>query len=700
MPVVTELTIDASGAQRGADIYQASMDKASAAMERSLGALSDGVRQSSRSVGSMGALAVGLGGTIGTISLFVDQVVKANSALAQMGETARLVGLSTDRLQQVSFAFKIGGATDQNITSSLTQMTALLNDAKNNENSLSKLLDENNVKYKQRNGSLIDTNRLLEIAADLIKRAATPQSEVSIAKALGIDQSLIPTLREWGDEAQRTGDIISKDVIDRATQFDAEWRKASVEWSTYMRAGLSGLLPYIDDLISKASEYAATAKNQVATAAGNVTSETLKNAGLPDEQQIEKNRQWFSLFKESFRDFTDWFFTTAGVVKDASDRIKIAFDQLPPSPPEWVTSPAFSQAVAQWSLPDLSPPDTRYLTNPSKDPPGSDSKSSSEFDRLTKSLERMTAARQADIQTVGKSVGEQEYLRTAYKLNEAALQQYGEVTDETRKKIDALARSAGDAAQKLAEKRLVNDVKFESDTAFLASAEQRIAQQMRGVFGDDWKSHMNDAIADQMRFNDVLRQTHQLASDFASSFISDLRQGVQLGDALGNAMNRLADRLIQMATDQAINMLFKNLSGILGGGGGSPMNILPPWMTGSANGNVFYAGNVIPFARGGIVDRPTLFPMANGAGLMGEAGPEAVMPLRRTPDGRLGVVAAGGAASAPAAPVTISLNIDARGAEKGSGEEIARTLRAFVETPQFRMRVVDAMRDARSRRAI
>ena len=47
----------------------------------------------------------------------------------------------------------------------------------------------------------------------------------------------------------------------------------------------------------------------------------------------------------------------------------------------------------------------------------------------------------------------------------------------------------------------------------------------------------------------------------------------------------------------------------------------------TALGDAFDGGNVIPFARGGVVDRPTLLPMARGAGLMGEAGPEGVLPL-------------------------------------------------------------------------
>jgi hypothetical protein len=59
----------------------------------------------------------------------------------------------------------------------------------------------------------------------------------------------------------------------------------------------------------------------------------------------------------------------------------------------------------------------------------------------------------------------------------------------------------------------------------------------------------------------------------------------------------------------------------------------------SAKGNAFDRGQLIPMALGGIVTRPTLFPMARGMGLMGEAGPEAVMPLKRGSDGKLGVAA-------------------------------------------------------------
>ena len=52
----------------------------------------------------------------------------------------------------------------------------------------------------------------------------------------------------------------------------------------------------------------------------------------------------------------------------------------------------------------------------------------------------------------------------------------------------------------------------------------------------------------------------------------------------------------------------------------------------------------MPFARGGVVSGATTFPMRGGTGLMGEAGPEAILPLARGPDGSLGVRSGGGAA--------------------------------------------------------
>ena len=111
----------------------------------------------------------------------------------------------------------------------------------------------------------------------------------------------------------------------------------------------------------------------------------------------------------------------------------------------------------------------------------------------------------------------------------------------------------------------------------------------------------------------------------------------------------------------------------------------------NALGNAFAANGIVPFAMGGLVDRPTLFKFANGGagrlGLMGEAGPEAIMPLRRLPSGRLGVEAAGGSNSAP---VNVTVNVDANGTsvqgDAGQGEQLGRVISQAVQAELVRQK--------------
>ena len=93
-------------------------------------------------------------------------------------------------------------------------------------------------------------------------------------------------------------------------------------------------------------------------------------------------------------------------------------------------------------------------------------------------------------------------------------------------------------------------------------------------------------------------------------------------------------------------------------------NIVP-----SAMGNVFAKNKIVPYAYGGtVVRKPTLFPMANGGiGLMGEAGAEAIMPLKRGRDGKLGVASQGGGIG------NISVNVNASGSSvEGNSNQAAQ----------------------------
>ncbi len=81
---------------------------------------------------------------------------------------------------------------------------------------------------------------------------------------------------------------------------------------------------------------------------------------------------------------------------------------------------------------------------------------------------------------------------------------------------------------------------------------------------------------------------------------------------------------------------------------------------------------------GGVVGGPTIFPFANGIGLMGEAGPEAIMPLSRGADGKLGVVAANGN-SAPKVTINNYSGQEATASTDSAGNIVVEIGRAIAQ---------------------
>ena len=92
----------------------------------------------------------------------------------------------------------------------------------------------------------------------------------------------------------------------------------------------------------------------------------------------------------------------------------------------------------------------------------------------------------------------------------------------------------------------------------------------------------------------------------------------------------------------------------------------------NAVGNVYAQNGIQKFAMGGVVNKPTIFPFANGTGLMGEAGPEAIMPLQRAANGKLGVIASGGGTT------NVVVNVDAGGTSVEGDQAQAKQLGVVV----------------------
>ena len=168
------------------------------------------------------------------------------------------------------------------------------------------------------------------------------------------------------------------------------------------------------------------------------------------------------------------------------------------------------------------------------------------------------------------------------------------------------------------------------------------------------------------------------ASAAAAFAVSGARDFNSLADAFDQMAQRILSTVAELLAQQVVASMFKSLGSIFSGGssfGGfsSGVSAGAGWIGGSANGNAF-AG--ISGYSNSIVSTPTLFSnagkipaYASGVGLMGEAGPEAVMPLVRTSSGKLGVRSEGGYGLNQVINVNVMNNTDSRVTTRESKDE-------------------------------
>ena len=119
-----------------------------------------------------------------------------------------------------------------------------------------------------------------------------------------------------------------------------------------------------------------------------------------------------------------------------------------------------------------------------------------------------------------------------------------------------------------------------------------------------------------------------------TGFMAMIDGTMSVKDAFKSMAAAIIKELIQV---MVVQKAVAGLQMIFGGGGG-----LFGGASWSANGDVVGSSGIQAYADGGVVNSPTMFKHGGGLGVMGEAGPEAIMPLSRGSNGKLGVQMEGG----------------------------------------------------------
>lgn len=158
----------------------------------------------------------------------------------------------------------------------------------------------------------------------------------------------------------------------------------------------------------------------------------------------------------------------------------------------------------------------------------------------------------------------------------------------------------------------------------------------------------------------------RMADGFGQTIVRAFAGAIIHGRKLSDVLKGLALSL----AGQALSAALRPLGNLLGSALGS--------ITGSANGNLLQMGRIQPFAAGGIVNSPVLFALRGGTGLMGEAGPEAIMPLARGADGKLGVRSGGSGTT----HVTVNIATPDAASFRQSQGQVASLIARAVERGQ------------------
>jgi phage-related minor tail protein len=133
----------------------------------------------------------------------------------------------------------------------------------------------------------------------------------------------------------------------------------------------------------------------------------------------------------------------------------------------------------------------------------------------------------------------------------------------------------------------------------------------------------------QAQLADVSKAGARFSNALSQSFVDLALKGKSFGDVLRSLALRLSEIALKAAFKPLTDGIGNALAGLVGGAA-------------FARGGVIQRGLPVPFASGGVIASPIAFPLAgNRIGLAGERGPEAILPLARGPDGRLGVRAGG-----------------------------------------------------------
>jgi hypothetical protein len=613
--VVTELVINADTS--GADQFSQSMDKASASAEKGVGSVA-GLTLAVAGVG------VAFVGSLAALRGFIDYVGNTNKELIDLANNAEKAGMTTKSFQETLFAAKASGLTDKDFVSGLDKIGADLQAASRGATDFGKLFEANGVSIKDANGQLKTTEVALGDISNLIKNAPTLQMANAIASIVGLSKDWVPFLRQGTDAiedqkkaAASLGVTIDDATIQKAKDFNTQWHTAIATWDMQFKASLAGVLP----LLVQAASLASKIIDGVGSISGSISLWM-----TPDDQKSKQQLNDQAEYATKLIDLQSRFGDSASGFAG----LKIQNLQSLLGIPE---GSSIDQAVAYLdklnALYDKTP--TKLTVTPTGNGstvlPATGGDANDPVDRAINQLQKHTESMLADAKAIGLGDAALAGFRADAAETAAVQANGGKETDAQVDKFNDLRDAAVAAAGGLAKAKVESQIEFGGRTAFLSAQDVQIANQLKGIYGNEVPSALSSTYAAAIRVNDAFRQVSSGIENNLVTGLTDIATGsVKAAQGFSNMglaiLKTIEQMIIKIAIVQPMMAALQNSIG-----GGSILSLLG---LGGSNPNA--GGAILPFSTGNISVGSYSMPQfadgtdsaPGGLALVGERGPEIV----------------------------------------------------------------------------
>ena len=688
-------------------------------IERDLGRVSGLAERSAKRMESAfaGASSVianafaGLAGafSVGAMAAMVKSSIDAADGLSKL---AQRTGETVENLARLQYAGSLADVSNDALATSLKKLSKNMAEAAGGSGEVADAFKAIGVSVVASDGKLRSSGDVLNDVADRFAGYEDSAAKAALAQAIfgrsGAD--LIPLLnagsqglKEMGDEASRLGVVISTETAQAAERFNDQMTRVNAALGSIAKETAAELLPVLNELadslvdIAKEGVGASRSFSPLSDAfrafivvGGNVAY-VFKSIGTEIGGMAA---QLVALAKLDFKGFAN----IGEAMREDAEKSRKAIDA-------WSARVLSAGKSAGQTFSDYSNEGRgRGLPSPAKSAApnfnvpkgrtggGRAAKAIDDGQRLVDQLRDQIRATQnlTEVEKLEAAIADGKY-RTASAANLEIARGYAETLDAIKAARTAAEEEADVQRQRLAVfaegQRVLESVRTPVE-ALDAEVTHLVALLDAGAISmDTFGRAASTAGEGFIQMGEKAKETSDVMDEFARSAATNIQSAFAdflfdpFKDGMSGMLKRFGETIQRMIAEAVAADLGKRLFGDLAKGGigdgllGGAFKLLGGLLP-NADGGVYRSPSLSRFS-GQIVNSPRLFAFAAGAGVMGEAGPEAILPLSRGSDGKLGV--RGGNSTS----VTVNIQGVANAAElRRAGGQVGREVLAAISRAQ------------------